>query len=172
MLRIGVLKYIISCFSYSSFGADEKFELIISKRKAHKEECFRHLHKNLIPMLEGIKDKGIKIGLISNCYSEEAKIIRESELSKFFDVVCLSYEEHIQKPDPEIYRRMMDKLGVTASDCLYLGDGGSNELVAATEIGMRAMQAAWYQKPGHPYQIGILENYINLMDPMDVFSHL
>lgn len=157
-----------SCDCYT----DAKFELIISKRKTHKKECFRHLHKNLIPMLQGLKDKGIKIGLISNCYSEEAKIIRESVLAEFFDDVCLSYEEHIQKPDLEIYRHMMTKLGVDADECLYLGDGGSNELDAATEIGMRALQAAWYQKPGHPYQIGILENYVSLMDPMEVLSYL
>ena len=48
-----------------------------------------------------------------------------------FDAVCLSFDEGIQKPDPAIFERCIEKLGVEADACLYVGDGESNELEAA-----------------------------------------
>ena len=31
-----------------------------------------------------------------------------------------------------------------AEECIYIGDGGSNELETARKLGMKAVQAAWY----------------------------
>ena len=93
-----------------------------------------------------LKEKGILIGLISNCFSEEAVLIKESILYPYFDASCLSYEEGLQKPDTAIFQRCLDKLGVQANECLYVGDGGSYELEAAEKVGMKAVQATWYLK--------------------------
>lgn len=93
-----------------------------------------------------MRERGIKIGLISNCFSEEAAVIKDSELFKYFDAICLSYDEGIQKPDLEIFNRCIEKLQVKAEECLYVGDGGSNELDAAATVGMKSVQATWYLK--------------------------
>ena len=54
---------------------------------------------------EELKKQGFKIGLISNCYFEEAKVIRDSALFSYFDAVCLSCELGIRKPEEAIYER-------------------------------------------------------------------
>lgn len=70
--------------------SEETFQTIISGRKAAKADCFCHLHPEIIPMLQALKEKKIKIGLISNCYSEEAVLIRESQLFPYLmRHVCL-----------------------------------------------------------------------------------
>ncbi len=71
---------------------------IVEKRITAKEECFRQLHNEIIPMLSTLKKKGFLVGLISNCFSEEADVIRRSELFPYFNAVYLSYELGIQKP--------------------------------------------------------------------------
>lgn len=124
----------------------ETFEKIVAKRIEAKRECFRHLHQEILPMLEELKQRKIKIGLISNCFSEEVVAIRESCLFLYFDSVCLSYEQGIQKPEKEIYIRCMRELSVKPEECIYVGDGGSNELEAAKELSMRPVQALWYLK--------------------------
>lgn len=43
------------------------------------------------------------------------------------------------KPDPKIFQLALDALAVSPQDCLYIGDGGSNELQAASLLGMRAV---------------------------------
>ena len=119
---------------------------LAEKRVAAKRECFQHLHPEIIPMLAALRERGILIGLISNCFSEEVGVIRESVLYPYFDAVCFSYEEGVAKPDPEIFRRCVKKLSAAAADCLYVGDGGSDELEAADDLGMMPLQAVWYLK--------------------------
>ena len=126
--------------------SESMLNFIVAKRIQTKEEAFHHLHKQIIPMLTLLKEKGILIGLISNCFSEEAMLIKKSILYPYFDAPCLSYEEGLQKPDIAIFQRCLDKLGVWANECLYVGDGGSYELETAEKLGMKAVQATWYLK--------------------------
>ena len=96
--------------------SQELVEKLESKRVSTKVECFNHLHPQIIPMLEELKKQGIKIGLISNCYFEEAKVIRDSVLFPYFDAVCLSCELGMRKPEEAIYERCMQELAVVPKD--------------------------------------------------------
>lgn len=152
---------------------DEKnFYKIIRKRKKTKEEGFRHLHAEIIPLLEELKERKIKIGLISNCFSEETEVIKKSILYPYFDKVCLSYEEGIQKPDREIYKRCMEKLGVSSWECIYVGDGGCAELETAKELGMLPLQAVWYFQNWIKYQSRRDDRYKQLETPMELLQYL
>lgn len=155
---------------YKCKDIEEKFRTIVRKRVATKEECFRHLDSQIRPMLEGLRRRGIKVGLISNCFSEEAMVIRRSVLFPYFDAVCLSYEEGVEKPDKLIYERCMDKLSVSPKDCIYVGDGGSYELETAKSMGMRAMQAVWYLKEGTMQPTTRMEEYEQLERPLDLLQ--
>lgn len=150
----------------------ELLDKIVAKRIATKEDCFRHLHAEIVPMLSQLKEKGYHVGLISNCFSEEADVIRRSELFPYFDGVYLSYEQGVQKPDEEIFRRCMDNLGVKPEECLYVGDGGSNELETARELGMKAVQAAWYLQEGTMQPTGRKADFVQIERPMDVLGYL
>ena len=72
--------------------SEELLNKLVSKRISVKEECFCHLHDEIIPMLKKLRKNGIYVGLISNCFSEEAKVIRESILYPYFDAALLSCE--------------------------------------------------------------------------------
>lgn len=144
---------------------------IVQKRIETKRDCFRHLHPEIVPMLSSLKDKGILIGLISNCFSEETVVIRSSELFTYFNAALLSYEQGIQKPDRGIFVRCMEKLSVHADECLYIGDGGSYELEAARELGMTVLQAVWYlQKDVTPSKRN--PGFRQLERPLDVLNYL
>ena len=121
-------------------------------------------------MLKDLKERGIFIGLISNCYLEEAARIRESELFPYFDAVFLSNEQGICKPDKEIYHRCVEALSVQPQECVYAGDGGSRELETAQELGMKAVQATWYLKEGTSQPVGRKPEFEEAKRPMDVVS--
>lgn len=148
------------------------FDTIVQKRRDTKTECFRHLHEEILPMLEGLKRRGVLTGVISNCYREEADSIRESILYPYFNAVLLSCEQGIKKPDAEIYRRCIRALSVEPEECLYIGDGGSCELEAAKEMGMHAMQAAWYIKKGTTQNIQLKKDFIQLYAPAEILLYL
>lgn len=145
---------------------------ITEKRLETKRECFRHLHPGILPMLTALKEQKLLIGLISNCYSEEATAIRESVLFPYFDAVYLSWEQGVRKPDPEIYRRCMEHLSVKPQECLYVGDGGSGELEAARELGIKAVQAVWYLRRGSGQPAAPKADFRQLGTPMDVVGFL
>ena len=106
--------------------------------------------------------------MISNCYLEERDIIKQSILWDYFDVACLSCELGVKKPQKEIFEICLTKLELSANECLYVGDGGSNELDKAKELGMRAVQAAWYLGDGLDQPVGRLHGFEQLDSPMDV----
>lgn len=85
-------------------------------------------------MLETIKRSNRKIALISNCCSEKVEVIRQSTVSKYFDNMYLSFEQGIKKPNPKIFIKCVKELNTAPNECLYIGDGGDNELEAATNM--------------------------------------
>ena len=119
-------------------------------------------------MLQALKEQGVSIGLISNCYLEEATRIRKSKLFPYFDAVFFSNEQGICKPEQEIYYRCMDVLSVQPEECLYVGDGGSRELETAQDLGMKAVQATWYLKEGTSQPVGRKPEFEEAKRPMDV----
>ena len=148
----------------------EKLNYIVSKRIAIKQECFDDLDINIIPMLEELKRKNIKIALISNCFSEEVEVIRQSVLYPYFDKAYLSFEIGRKKPDLEIFRQCCLDLSVAAEECLYVGDGGSEELEAASEVGMKAVQAGWYLEHSGQLDKKRKTDYPLIKTPMDVIE--
>ena len=126
----------------------ELYEKIITKRKQSKIECFEHIHLEIVPLFKALKEKNIKIGLITNCYSEERDVIKNSIFWDYFDSACMSCELGMKKPDVKIFQKCMNDLSVEPEECLYIGDGGSFELETARTLGMNPIQAAWYLKDG------------------------
>ena len=138
------------------------------KRFQTKQLCLRTLHPDILPMLRALKEKGLKLAVVSNCYLEEAQAIHEWPESQLFDALVLSCEQGVRKPDPAIYQRCMEQLGVSPQECLFIGDGGSHELEAARSLGMEAMQALWYIRGVEDHPSERKNDFPGLDEPMDV----
>lgn len=92
-----------------------------------------------IETLGALRARGYSIGLISNCPSEVPILWNESPLASLLDVAIFSSTCGLRKPDPRIYEDVCQQLGVVPEHCVYVGDGGSDELLGAAAIGMRAV---------------------------------
>jgi putative hydrolase of the HAD superfamily len=86
--------------------------------------------------LRTLKERGYPIALISMCAPDTPPLWRASVLAPFVDVEVFSSEAGLRKPDPAIYERACEELGVTPADCLYCGDGAYGELTGAQAVGM------------------------------------
>lgn len=83
--------------------------------------------------------KRYKLAIISNDSSRWSKYIREKfELNQYFDVISISGDLKMQKPDERIFRLTIEQLGVSAEDCLYVDDREGN-LAAAAKVGMKTV---------------------------------
>ena len=148
--------------------SQKKFDLIIKKRTQTKQKLFEKLHPEILPMLDGLKARGLKIALISNCFDEEAAVIRNSILAPYFDVVCLSCELGMRKPESGIFTKCLEVLDLSPKECVYCGDGGSSELEAASGFGMKCYQACWYFCPRTEGILTRNENFVQLESPMEL----
>ena len=83
-----------------------------------------------------LKSYGLKIALISDCSSEVPTIWQDTPLAPLFDVTVFSCNVGMKKPDPRIYNIATEQMGVPPQDCLYIGDGSSQELTGALAVGM------------------------------------
>jgi len=124
----------------------ERIPGAVEKRYAFKTESLQKVEYRIVSLLRELKERGYKVGLISNCFLEEAEAIRTSVLASCFDAMLLSCEQGVQKPEHEIFERCLTELSVAPEECLYVGDGGSFELETAREFGMQTLQAGWFIK--------------------------
>ncbi|MBO4688500.1 MAG: HAD-IA family hydrolase [Clostridiales bacterium] len=123
----------------------EAVALLMRKRHESQSDTFGSIPKETFELLSELKQRGIKIGLISNCFSDERDMIRASALMPYFDAVRLSYEVGIRKPVLKVYHSIAEELGVRTDECLFVGDGGSRELQGAEKAGMTPVQANWFR---------------------------
>jgi len=103
-------------------------------------------------MLEQLMDAGKVLGLISNGDVNEFTGWQTSPLHQFFCCAVFSCDVGYVKPEQEIYELCVKRLGVKPADCLYVGDGGSDELRGAKACGMttvitiRVIKDLWPEK--------------------------
>lgn len=90
--------------------------------------------------LNEIKKRGYKLALLSDCSSEIPIVWPTTEFSNIFDVTTFSCNEGLKKPMPEIYQRTAVRLNIPTEACIFVGDGGSQELNGALAVGMRPIQ--------------------------------
>lgn len=98
-----------------------------------------------IELMDGFREfitkvkKDYKLAIISNDSSRWSRYIREKfQLNQYFDVISISGDLKMEKPDERIFQLTIEKLGVAAKECLYIDDRVRN-LQAAQRVGMNAV---------------------------------
>lgn len=100
-----------------------------------KDSLIRIPQEN-VETLRALRSAGFRLALISNADAMEVAPWPSCPLAGLFDVEMFSCHVGLVKPEPEIYDRCTQALGVSATQCMFVGDGGSNELVGAKRAGM------------------------------------
>ena len=87
--------------------------------------------------LRMLKDRGFKLGIISNAiYPDFESLDIKYDLKSLFDVIVLSYEEGVIKPDPKIFKIALKRLGSGNSETLMVGDNLKDDVIAAEDQGI------------------------------------
>lgn len=74
------------------------------------------------PTLRGLRERVVKIGIVSNVPRELATIFAAHGLDGFIDAFTHSYEVGAEKPDPRIFHAACERLGVDPGETLMVGD--------------------------------------------------
>ena len=88
-------------------------------------------------LIEELKEAQLKLYVLSNMSLEFIEFLREQPVYSHFDGEVVSCEEHVVKPEPEIYARLERKYSLDPSTTLFIDDRKAN-VDAAIERGWSA----------------------------------
>jgi putative hydrolase of the HAD superfamily len=82
-----------------------------------------------------------KLGIVSNFAIPECvvKLLEKHGLDAFFDVVVVSGAVNKRKPSPEIFQKALERLGVDASETVFVGDTVDADVQGAKAAGMKTI---------------------------------
>jgi putative hydrolase of the HAD superfamily len=121
-------------------------------------------------LLEALRNRGLKLGLVSNAFDPPWILHRDLErqgLAERLDFAVFSSEVGRRKPDPAIFETALEALGVAADEALFVGDRLYEDVRGAGELGMTTVQALWFRADEHPE--GGEPDY-EAFTPMDVLN--
>jgi putative hydrolase of the HAD superfamily len=86
--------------------------------------------------LAGLRRRGLHTAVVSNADGRVQAILAGLGLTAHLSLVVDSHVEGVEKPDPEIFRRALARLGVAAARAAYVGDIYSIDVVGARAAGL------------------------------------
>ena len=135
----------------------------------HYDTCFGDhnvIFSESEKLLAKLKSRGYIVGIITNgpSYLQHHKL-DNSSLADYCDIMIVSGDIGIHKPDPEIFRYTADKLGLETSECVYVGDHPVNDIQGALESGMKAirMNYGWFKDTDLRADVPAIENIIDVL---------
>lgn len=93
--------------------------------------------RDAVATLEELRRRGYGVGLVSDCSPDIPEVWPQTPLAPLVDVSIFSCSVGLRKPDPRIFLLACERLGAAAGACLFVGDGGSDELAGAAAVGMQ-----------------------------------
>lgn len=118
------------------------------------------LNDGFLDFVQAVRNK-YKLAIISNDSSRWSKYLREKfNINQYFDVISISGDLKIRKPDERIFRLTIEKLAVNAAECLYVDDR-RGYLGAASKLGMDTIL---FNSRNVPYKGDVVNNFEELMN--------
>ena len=97
------------------------------------------LYDDVAETLQAIRDRGVRLGLISNSHRCLASFQSHFALDGLISVAVSSSEHGFMKPHPSIFRAALELMQVRAADAVMVGDSFAHDIVGARQVGMRGV---------------------------------
>jgi HAD superfamily hydrolase (TIGR01509 family) len=127
-------------FYKEAFGLSAPTEELMRRRGEIAVDFFANrvgLFPSSKTVLEQLRQINLRLAVATSSVSASARpFLNRHGLTAFFDVIVTGEEIERGKPEPDIYLRAAEKLGVPADACLVIEDALSG-IVAAKAAGMR-----------------------------------
>ncbi len=103
-----------------------------------------------VALLPQIKEQGYGLYVISNFHGAAYEYIEERyDWLKLFDGMILSYQHQVLKPEPRIYRELLERYQLRGEECLFIDDVSAN-VEGARQTGIKAIH---YQSPAQLFSV-------------------
>lgn len=94
------------------------------------------LYPDVEPTLAALRERGMKLGVVSDWGIALGMIMRQLGLTEYFDFAVISATARRAKPDPELYRLALDRADVVADYAIHVGDSYVRDVLGARALGI------------------------------------
>lgn len=97
------------------------------------------LYPDTLPCLECLQGLGYRLGIISNFDSRLIDLLTNLGIRRFFEDVTISWHAGGAKPDPRIFLKGTDAMGIPPSRAVLVGDSVEEDFQGACRAGLQAI---------------------------------
>lgn len=122
-------------YDRGSYSLDRVKEIISERYGYDRALCDEYLstaidlQEEIAPtkaFIERLKVAGYKLYVLSNMSQEFIDFIHQLPVYDNFDGEIVSCREHVVKPEPEIYRLLLNRFSLNPAECLFIDDREDN----------------------------------------------
>ena len=114
-------------------------------------------------LLEAVQARARVVIVSNNLLREQREKIRHCGLEPLVDVLVVSEEVGVAKPDPAIFLAALARAGCGAHEAVMVGDSWPNDIEGARTAGIRAV---WFNPDGKPAPDPAVQT-IAALEPLD-----
>ena len=119
------------------------------------------LDPGFFPCAEALKGKGYTLAMLSNDVGEWSRHLRQKHgLDRIIEYAFISSELGLRKPDPEIYRIALSKMGALPGECVFVDDS-PERVDAARMLGIRGI---YFDRDGEDYDGPMVKSFEQLAE--------
>ena len=104
-----------------------------------EHNLWEHVPDDVVPALERLRAIVPKIVVVSNANGVLHRVFERLGLSRHFDVICDSFVEGVEKPDPRYFQIALERSGSRAETTMMVGDLYHVDVVGARGAGLQAI---------------------------------
>jgi putative hydrolase of the HAD superfamily len=97
-----------------------------------------NINKVARPELESMSEC-CPLVLVTNFYGNMNSVLKEFGIDRYFAGIVESAVEGVRKPNPDIFRLAVNRLGVLPADVVMIGDSLSKDIIPAMEVGCKTI---------------------------------
>jgi len=94
------------------------------------------LYPDVIPVLSELRERGLKLGIVSNASSFAEEVIKDKGLASLVDFYVISYAVGYEKPHPKIFEEALRRAGTKPAETIHVGDSYEADVVGARNAGI------------------------------------
>ena len=120
-------------------GAEDVSAIAVDLLARFSDPATFRLQPGAEELLDGARAGGLALAVVSNWSERLPELLVGLGLADRVDAILASAIERVEKPDPEIFRRALGRLGVAASAAMHVGDRPDRDVAGARAAGIRAV---------------------------------
>lgn len=156
---------------YAVVGHAAEETLVAQTASAYREHYIRSRREvsGATALLAEVRKHAQVVIVSNNLLEEQQDKLRHCGLDRYVDVLVVSEEAGVAKPDPKIFEIALERARCTAAEAVMVGDSWTNDIRGAMAAGIRPI---WFNRTGRQAPDPDVDVIRSLEPPPDVLRRI